>query len=69
MLNDDALPELRHHASIGTGDLAALRGTALTFDRAAGHRTAGRDAAVWCADSAAVHEQQRTDRRPQLLGC
>ncbi|MHA3019140.1 aromatic amino acid lyase [Mycobacterium sp. BMJ-28] len=31
MLNDDALPELRHYASIGTGDLAALAGTALTL--------------------------------------
>jgi histidine ammonia-lyase len=31
MLNDDALPELLHYASIGTGDLAALAGTALTL--------------------------------------
>lgn len=31
MLNDNALPELRHYASIGTGDLAALAGTALTL--------------------------------------
>jgi histidine ammonia-lyase len=31
MLNDDALPKLLHYASIGTGDLAALAGTALTL--------------------------------------
>lgn len=31
MLNDDALPELLQYASIGTGDLAALAGTALTL--------------------------------------
>jgi histidine ammonia-lyase len=31
MLNEDALPELRQYASIGTGDLAALAGTALTL--------------------------------------
>lgn len=31
MLNDDALPEVRQYASIGTGDLAALAGTALTL--------------------------------------
>lgn len=31
MLNADALPELLHYASIGTGDLAALAGTALTL--------------------------------------
>jgi histidine ammonia-lyase len=31
MLNDDALPELRQYASIGTGDLAPLAGTALTL--------------------------------------
>lgn len=31
MLNDDSLPKLLHYASIGTGDLAALAGTALTL--------------------------------------
>jgi histidine ammonia-lyase len=31
MLNDDALPEILQYASIGTGDLAALAGTALTL--------------------------------------
>jgi histidine ammonia-lyase len=31
MLNQDALPELLQYASIGTGDLAALAGTALTL--------------------------------------
>jgi histidine ammonia-lyase len=31
MLNDDALPELLQYASIGTGDLAPLAGTALTL--------------------------------------
>ena len=31
MLNEDALPDLLHYASIGTGDLAALAGTALTL--------------------------------------
>lgn len=31
MLNDDALPEVLQYASIGTGDLAALAGTALTL--------------------------------------
>jgi histidine ammonia-lyase len=31
MLNDNALPELLQYASIGTGDLAALAGTALTL--------------------------------------
>jgi histidine ammonia-lyase len=31
MLNTDALPELLQYASIGTGDLAALAGTALTL--------------------------------------
>jgi histidine ammonia-lyase len=31
MLNEDALPELLQYASIGTGDLAALAGTALTL--------------------------------------
>jgi histidine ammonia-lyase len=52
MLNDDALPELRHYASIGTGDLAALAGTALTL---MGERPATRPLAPmpqWHADSA-----------------
>ena len=31
MLNENALPELLQYASIGTGDLAALAGTALTL--------------------------------------
>lgn len=52
MLNDDALPELRHYASIGTGDLAALAGTALTL---MGERPATRPLPPmppWQADSA-----------------
>ncbi len=52
MLNDDALPELLHYASIGTGDLAALAGTALTL---IGERPATRPLAPmepWGADSA-----------------
>jgi histidine ammonia-lyase len=52
MLNDDALPELRQYASIGTGDLAPLAGTALTL---VGERPASRPLtpmAKWGADSA-----------------
>jgi histidine ammonia-lyase len=52
MLNDDALPELRQYASIGTGDLAPLAGTALTL---IGERPASRPLtpmAPWGADSA-----------------
>lgn len=39
MLNDDALPEVRTFGSVGTGDLAALAGTALTL---VGEREASR---------------------------
>ncbi|GAB7071818.1 aromatic amino acid lyase [Mycobacterium hodleri] len=52
MLNDDALPEVLQYASIGTGDLAALAGTALTL---IGERPATRDLTPmppWGADSA-----------------
>lgn len=52
MLNDNALPELLHYASIGTGDLAALAGTALTL---VGERPATAPLpamAPWGADSA-----------------
>ncbi|HYZ67996.1 MAG TPA: aromatic amino acid lyase [Mycobacterium sp.] len=52
MLNEDALPELRQYASIGTGDLAPLAGTALTL---IGERPASRPLtpmAPWGADSA-----------------
>ncbi len=67
MLNDDALPELLQYASIGTGDLAALAGTALTL---IGERPAigavDADGAVGRRQRAAVHEQQRADRRAQL---
>lgn len=52
MLNDDALPELRQYASIGTGDLAPLAGTALTL---IGERPASRPLTPmpkWGADSA-----------------
>ena len=52
MLNDDALPELRQYASIGTGDLAPLAGTALTL---IGERPASKplaSMAKWGADSA-----------------
>ena len=31
MLNEDALPSSAQYASIGTGDLGALAGTALTL--------------------------------------
>lgn len=52
MLNEDALPELRQYASIGTGDLAPLAGTALTL---IGERPASKPLtpmAKWGADSA-----------------
>jgi histidine ammonia-lyase len=52
MLNDDALPEIRQYASIGTGDLAPLAGTALTL---IGERPASKPLAAmanWGADSA-----------------
>lgn len=52
MLNEDALPELRQYASIGTGDLAPLAGTALTL---IGERPASKPLtpmAPWGADSA-----------------
>jgi histidine ammonia-lyase len=52
MLNDDALPELRQYASIGTGDLAPLAGTALTL---IGERPASKPLTSmepWGADSA-----------------
>jgi histidine ammonia-lyase len=52
MLNDDALPELLQYASIGTGDLAALAGTALTL---IGERPASAPLSPmppWGADSA-----------------
>jgi histidine ammonia-lyase len=52
MLNDDAIPELRQYASIGTGDLAPLAGTALTL---IGERPATRPLTPmpkWGADSA-----------------
>lgn len=52
MLNDDTLPEILQYASIGTGDLAALAGTALTL---VGERPATRPIRPmppWTADSA-----------------
>src|SRR4051812_3067377 len=52
MLNNDALPELRQYASIGTGDLAPLAGTALTL---IGERPASKPLTPmgpWGADSA-----------------
>jgi histidine ammonia-lyase len=52
MLNEDALPELRQYASVGTGDLAPLAGTALTL---IGERPASKPLtpmAPWGADSA-----------------
>jgi histidine ammonia-lyase len=52
MLNGDALPELRQYASIGTGDLAPLAGTALTL---IGERPASKPLTPmepWGADSA-----------------
>lgn len=52
MLNTDALPVILRYASIGTGDLAALAGTALTL---VGERPASRPLAPmppWGSDSA-----------------
>jgi histidine ammonia-lyase len=52
MLNENALPEVRQYASIGTGDLAALAGTALTL---IGERPASAELTPmppWGADSA-----------------
>jgi histidine ammonia-lyase len=52
MLNEDALPELRQYASVGTGDLAPLAGTALTL---IGERPASKPLTPmppWGADSA-----------------
>ena len=52
MLNEDALPQLLQYASVGTGDLAALAGTALTL---IGERPASKPLAPmppWGADSA-----------------
>ncbi|KAA0098535.1 histidine ammonia-lyase [Mycolicibacterium sp. P1-18] len=52
MLNENALPEVRQYASIGTGDLAALAGTALTL---IGERPATAELTPmppWGADSA-----------------
>ncbi|GAB4086004.1 aromatic amino acid ammonia-lyase [Myceligenerans cantabricum] len=52
MLNDDALPAVRTYASVGTGDLSALAGTALTL---MGERPATRPlapTAPWGTDSA-----------------
>ncbi|MET0476210.1 MAG: aromatic amino acid lyase [Mycobacterium sp.] len=52
MLNENALPEVLQYASIGTGDLAALAGTALTL---IGERPATAELAPmppWGADSA-----------------
>ena len=52
MLNEDALPQLLQYASIGTGDLAALAGTALTL---IGERPASAPLtpmSPWGADSA-----------------
>ena len=52
MLNGDALPEILQYASIGTGDLAALAGTALTL---IGERPASAPLTLmppWGADSA-----------------
>ncbi|HEX7827194.1 MAG TPA: aromatic amino acid lyase, partial [Mycobacterium sp.] len=52
MLNQNALPKLLHYASIGTGDLAALAGTALTLigERPATNPLTPMD--PWGADSA-----------------
>jgi histidine ammonia-lyase len=66
MLNEDALPELLQYASIGTGDLAALAGTALTL---IGERPATARLTPWSRGGRQrppIHEQQRTDRRTQL---
>jgi histidine ammonia-lyase len=52
MLNDDALPELLQYASIGTGDLAALAGTALTLIGERPAKAALTPMEPWGADSA-----------------
>jgi histidine ammonia-lyase len=52
MLNDDALPTLRRFGSIGTGDLAALAGTALTLMGERPGTRPLRPMPAWGADSA-----------------
>jgi histidine ammonia-lyase len=52
MLNDDALPELLQYASIGTGDLAALAGTALTLIGERSAKAPLTPMEPWGADSA-----------------
>ena len=52
MLNDDALPELLQYASIGTGDLAPLAGTALTLIGERPATTPLTPMQPWGADSA-----------------
>ncbi|MBS1694817.1 MAG: aromatic amino acid lyase [Actinobacteria bacterium] len=52
MLNENALPELLQYASIGTGDLAALAGTALTLIGERPATAALAPMAPWGADSA-----------------
>jgi histidine ammonia-lyase len=52
MLNDDALPEVLQYASIGTGDLAALAGTALTLIGERPATAALKPMPPWGADSA-----------------
>jgi histidine ammonia-lyase len=52
MLNDDALPELLQYASIGTGDLAPLAGTALTLIGERPATTPLTPMEPWGADSA-----------------
>ena len=52
MLNEDALPELLQYASIGTGDLAALAGTALTLIGERPATSALTPMEPWGADSA-----------------
>ncbi|MFT4043600.1 MAG: aromatic amino acid ammonia-lyase [Gordonia sp. (in: high G+C Gram-positive bacteria)] len=83
MLNEDSLPLIRQHSSIGTGDLAALAGTALTL---IGERPATKPLTpmpAWGADSAlpfmsssaltigrsclAVAELSRLDRAASLI--
>jgi len=52
MINDDALPQVLQYASIGTGDLAALAGTALTLIGERPASAALAPMAPWGADSA-----------------
>lgn len=52
MINDDALPQVLQYASIGTGDLAALAGTALTLIGERPASAALTPMAPWGADSA-----------------